>query len=193
VGVSAEDRNRSLWANDPLGYDQGLYTPNLGTSVGPSINWRHPYSAGFRPPTSFFDGGPVGSRIEPAGNTGTYLIPGTSVLGPQLMTAVAFPSQKVLLSDSFARHVGPRTPFCTSNESRLPLLMADSSASVRAAAEGNPGCNPNTGQSIALQYTPTLIDPPAAGANAAFMIGRFLWTRQRIGGRDFGGPEVPGF
>jgi hypothetical protein len=44
-----------------------------------------------------------------------------------------------------------------------------------------------------MAYTASAIDPPATGANANNMLGRFLYTRKLLAGRDFGGPEVPGF
>jgi hypothetical protein len=44
VFVSATDP-RLPWANDPRGYDMGLYLPNLG--VG-GYNYRHPYGSSYR-------------------------------------------------------------------------------------------------------------------------------------------------
>jgi hypothetical protein len=186
VAISSADRDRMLWANDPLGYDRGLYSPNLGFSVGPSIDWRHPYGASLRVPAAFWDGSAVGERVSSGGTTNTYLIPGNAQLFGQQLTGVAYPSQKAIVADYIARHYGPRLPWCTSSEARLPVLMSDGSADVKSAAASNPGCNPNTGQSFSMSYAPSAIDPPA-------MQPRFLWTRGRIGGRDFGGPEVSGF
>jgi hypothetical protein len=190
--VSSENRNRLLWTNDPLGYDQGMYTPNLGTSVAPSINWRHPYSSDFRMPTCFFDLSPVGTRIEPS-TTGTFLTYTTAQLAQTLLSSVASPSHKFMAGDYIARHMGPRLPYCTSDEARLPMIMADGSVEVRRAAEANLGCNPNSGQQIWMTYAGSAIDPPPSGPNSVLMPGRFLWTRQRLSGRDFRGAEPSGF
>jgi len=193
TAVSSEDRNRLLWAADPFGYDQGQYNPNLGFSPSPSLNWRHPYSASLRISSAFFDKSPVGSRIEPGSTTGTLLVPSGASLGPTLMTSVAHPSLKVHINDYLGRHFGPRVPWSTANEAYLPFLMCDDTVDAKAAKSANPGCNPNTGSPIAMTYAPTAIDPPATGANAGPMPGRFLYTRKLLAGRDFGGPEVPGF
>lgn len=188
--VSSENPNRIRWANDPLGYDQGLYTPNLG--IG-GANIRQPYAADFRAPAAWWDASPVNGRVAPSSTTSTYFTQSTTVLAPQLFSSVAFPSSKVMLSDYIARHFGPRFPFCTSSEARLPQLMADGGVVVKSAGTANPGCNPNTGQPVSMSYSPSAIDPPAAGANAQVMPGRFLWTRKGLSGRDYNGPEVPGF
>lgn len=188
--VSSENPHRLRWANDPQGYDQGLYVPNLGTG---GVNIRQPYAADFRAPAAWWDASPVNSRVSSGGTTSTFMSLSTTVLAPQLLSSVAFPSSKVMLTDAFARHFGPRLPFCTSNEARLPQLMADGAIVVKSAATANPGCNPNTGQPISMSYSPSAIDPPATGANAQNMPGRFLWTRRGIAGRDYNGPEVPGF
>src|SRR5262249_39341747 len=65
--VNPEDTNRSKWGKDPLGYDQGLYQPDLGHSTAPSIDWRHPYGASFRVVPSAVDGNPIGTRCGPSG------------------------------------------------------------------------------------------------------------------------------
>jgi hypothetical protein len=134
-------------------------------------------------------------RVAPSGNTGTIFVSASqsNVFGGRPLTSVAFPSQKVMYHDLFARHFGPRLPYCTHPESRLPLLMADSSAGTRSSADSNPGCNPNSGASMLQTYTPSSIDPPATGANSQPMPLSFMWTRKLLDGRDFGGPDVPGF
>jgi prepilin-type N-terminal cleavage/methylation domain-containing protein len=185
--VSAGDRNRLLWADDPRGYDQGLYTPNLG--VG-GINWRHPYTTSFVTNTYIYDLSASGSRIYPS-STSQYYVLANTVLGGQTTAAIVYPSQKVLLHDRFARFFGPRLPFCTNTEARLPFLFGDGAVAVRSANEANLGADPNTGMSYQLSYVPTAIEPPVGGANFAEVPMRFMWTRGRIGGRDFGGPEAP--
>ena len=67
---------------------------------------RQPYGASFRATPAFIDGSPVGLRIEPSSATGTiqtFVSPDT-VFGGRPLTSVAFPSQKVMCHDLFARH-----------------------------------------------------------------------------------------
>jgi hypothetical protein len=187
--VSAGDRNKLLWADDPHGYDQGLYTPNLG--VG-DVNWRHPYAASFAQDTYLFDRSPLNSLMW-GQSTSNYVVPATTVFGAASEASVTYPSQKVLLHDRFARYYGPRLPYCAMPEARLPLLMGDGAVTVRSATESNLGWNPSTPQGLAsltLTYSPNAIEPPIGGANTAVVQGRYMWTRAGIGGRDFGGPEV---
>lgn len=188
--VSSANHHRNLWANDPHGYDQGLYSPSLGTGL-PGL--RHPYTSDFRVPAAFWNGSPDGNLVMPSSHTNIYVIPSAAMLGPQPLSSVAFPSSKVMLSDYIARHFGPRLPYATAAEARLPQLMADGSVAVKSAGDANPGCNPNNGDPIAIPFSPSAIDPPATGANAGLMPGRFFWTRRGLSGRDYNGPEVPGF
>jgi hypothetical protein len=190
--VSAEDRNRGRWVEDPAGYDAGRYVPNLG--VG-GDNRRHPYGATFRIGACFIDGNPPGLRVAPtSSSTGTVLIPGGSHFFGQPLTSILYPSQKVIAFDQFARHFGPRVMFSTFSEARQPLLSADGSASIRSAADANPGADPNNTASnppeVFMQYVPTAIDPPPI-PGLSIAPGRFMWTRRGLLGRDFGGPVVP--
>jgi hypothetical protein len=183
--VSSADRDRLLWAQDPLGYDQGLYSPNLGTG---GTNERHPYGTSLRLGTSFYDSNPVNQRIGPGPTTGTYLLAGGNGYFGQALSTISYPSQKVMLHDQFARHMGDRVAFCTHPEARLPMLFSDGSVAVRSAAESNAGANPNSGALVSMTYSPSAIDPPATGPNADLMLGKFEWTNGGLLGRDFGGP-----
>lgn len=187
--VSAGDRNKLLWADDPQGYDQGLYSPNLGTG---GINWRHPYAASFAQDSYLFDRSPFGSLMW-AQSTDQYVVPANTVFGGAGVASMTYPSQKVLLHDKFARYYGPRLPYSAMPEARLPLLMGDGAVAVRSASESNYGWNPSNPQYVGyltLTYSPNAIEPPIGGANTSVFIGRYLWTRLGIAGRDFGGPEV---
>jgi type II secretory pathway pseudopilin PulG len=170
------------WANDPRGYDQGLYTPNYGT--GPS-SWRIPYQASFQIGLLFHDVSPVSSRASPA-SYNTYNVPAGNTIRQRLLTEVALPSQKVLTLDRFSWHYKPM--WHMHPESRTPALMVDGSASIRAFAEANRGAHPVTGAAISLSYNPppNWPEPPGLGS---YWAGP-LWTRKGIQGRDFGGPEV---
>jgi hypothetical protein len=179
---------RALWADDPLRYDQGLFTPNLGTSVSPSSNWRHPYGGSFRMGAAFWDRSPLGTRVLPGGSTGALQPYPTSNFGPAPLTEVLLPSSKVFIHDTIARHFG-RQWWHMDTRAKLPFLMCDGSASVRASSEANLGAHPNfpASASFTESYAPSAIDPPGSGL--AYYIG-VLWTRMGLAGRDFGGPDV---
>jgi hypothetical protein len=177
---------RTDWVNDPAGYDQGLYTPNLGTG---GDNLRHPYSSSFRMGAAFFDQADMGFRMEPGTQTNFFLIYGGGNFAPHQWSEVARPSQKVFIQDTVARYFG-RSCWNMDAGAKMPVLMADGSAAVRAMSEGNRGANPNqpTNPFGPVQgYAPSAIDPP--GTNQFFPVGP-LWTRMNLAGRDFGGPEV---
>jgi type II secretory pathway pseudopilin PulG len=189
VLVSSGD-HRWKWANDPRGYDQGLYTPNLG--IG-GLNARHPYGSSWRLGTCFYDTSPVGWRVAPGSNTGTVILsPNLTTIDGKPLSGVTHPSQKVLLHDLISRHFGPRQAYHMYPEARVPTVMVDSSASIRSYAEANAGANPNQPGAAApqLTYTPSTIEPPATGANVGPVYPGPLWTRMGLQGRDFGGPEV---
>jgi len=194
--VSSGDKNRRQWEMNPGCFFQNCFGPNQPDAGNP-INWRYAFSSSFSPVPAFFDGSPVGSRIEQSVNYNTYLVfMTTAVLGGQLMSSVANPSQKVVLHDQNAWHLGSRQPYCTHTEARLPLLMADGASSVRAAKDANPGWQPNNPMALAptqIVYSgpPSWMPPPLSPSGSDYAQGQFRWTRQGLGGRDFGGPEVP--
>jgi hypothetical protein len=190
--VAAGDPRLS-WANDPLGYDAGLYVPNFGTSVTPNQVWRHPYGGSFRPSYSFIDVSPLGSRIFPYFTTElVYYLPGTNGtrFGGRSFSEVSYPSRKVLLQDQISRYFG-RPQWYSDPTSRMPVLMSDGAAAVRAWSEANPGANPNSpaAGTPTQQYAPSVIDPPAASPPQVYPVST-LWTRMMLQGRDFGGPPV---
>jgi hypothetical protein len=187
--VSPADE-RWRWANDPRGYDEGLYSPNLGTG---GHNVVHPYGASYDQGTAFYDQAVLGQRVSMTASTATISVPsGHRSLHAHALSSVTHPSQKVFIHDRFARHFGPRQAYHMYPEARGPVLMCDGSACIKAFQEANPGANPNTPAAPAptLTYQPSAIDPPASGPNVGPVLPGPLWTRMGIQGRDFGGPEV---
>jgi hypothetical protein len=176
------------WANDPLGYDAGLYTPNLG--IG-GDNARHPYGGSFKPSFGFIESSPIGSRMEPYPfSTASVSISTAVTLAGRPLSEVAFPSQKVMVQDLVSRYFG-RPCWYSDQASRMPVLMADGSASVRAWSEANPGASPNSpaGATPTQTYQPTAIEPPASIPAQNYPVST-LWTRLMLQGRDFGGPPI---
>ena len=201
VLVSSMDKHRIKWSRHPQGFDQGLYQPApTGNPPGTNPGKRWPYSASYQLPTVFFDGSPPNNRMSQAGSSHNQInVPSQVVVGARSTAEVAFPSHKVLLHDSNARHFGARAPYCTHDQARLPLLFVDGSVVVRNAAESNAGWQPNSpasGNASSLIYLPDVWEPPTmSGSGSDVMTGRFIWTRgtlteHGIAGRDFDGPET---
>jgi hypothetical protein len=194
--ISSADRWRLKWAADR---DCFLATCNSCQPVGSeATNRRWIFSSSYQPGVAFFDLSPRGSRISQQGvNYNLYTFGPTALFGGCQMSAVLFPSQKVLLADQNARHFGARQPYCTHDEARLPLLMADGSVPVRSAADANPGWDPNSTSPTSVThftYLPNNAcwDPPALNPSAGDQVlGRFRYTRNGVAGRDFGGPQTP--
>src|SRR5262249_33999800 len=156
------------------------YQPTPG-----GANTRYPYTASFMPGVAFYDASPVGSRVSQAGfpyNLYTVAGGNSTILRGLPLSTVAYPAQKVLMSDQNARHFGTRHPYAPHDEARLPLLMVDASADVRAAARANPGWQPNNPMAqlpTSMNYDPTNApwDPPALVPGGDIVTGRFRWTR----------------
>ena len=73
--------------------------------------------------------------------------------------------------------------------SKLPPLMCDGAASVRALSEAKCGADPDYPASAPpqLPYAPNVIEP--SNPSFSYYAG-VLWTRMGLAGRDFGGPDV---
>ena len=192
--LNPEDVYRNKWGKDPLGYDQGLYQPNLGTSIGPDPNWRHPYGASFRCVVAAIDNNPLGLRCEPSGSTASVLVyTGTNGgFGNRKLGNVASPANKVHLFDTFGRTTTREIPATMQVEFRTCkqyYAFFDGSVRTKNNQDGNPGANPNNGAVVANTYQPSAIEPPApAGLPPAD--GHIVWTKGGLYGNDFGGTNV---
>ncbi|MFN0133372.1 MAG: type II secretion system protein [Phycisphaerales bacterium] len=208
--VCPEDANRKLWNKDPKGYDQGLYQPNFGTSIGASDLWRHPYGASYRVVPAFIDRSPTPYRVmyTPTGGTIT-IYPTLSQYGKRKISDVSQPSLKVAMHDTFGRHFGKidYRQWIGTEFSKQPLLFFDNSVVNRSNDKCNYGFDPNGNQATAvnspnssppmppptapyytIQYAASAIEPPAP----VTVNGRpyFLSTRGGLRGVDFGGTDV---
>jgi hypothetical protein len=187
LSVSSAD-HRWRWANDPVGYNQGLYSPHLG--VGGGLNTRHPFGSTWRIGFAFFDDSPVALKVSPGNSTGQLVIYPNSVIVPHLMSSTSHPSQKVHVSDSVSRHFG-KDVWHMLPDARTVSVQVDGHARAIPVAELNRGASPNfpDGPAWQLTYTPSAIEPPFVVGQPSPYPGP-LWTRMGLQGRDFGGPEV---
>lgn len=132
---------------------------------------------------------PMGHRYYQVGNSRT-------VLGGRRMNEVRFPSHKAMLYESVQRFFSSRQAYFLYPEARVPVLLADGSASIRSINQANQGFQPNLPLAeppTRINYMPELTWEPAClnGAAAEFVNGGIRWTRSGLRGRDFAGPEVP--
>jgi prepilin-type N-terminal cleavage/methylation domain-containing protein len=115
-------------------------------------------------------------------------------LGRRTQEEIAFPSSKVLMHDSFARHSGKRELWHAYPEASLPLLFADASVRVEKTGDANRGFYPNVplvDLPLRYNYVPRLYEPPTrSGAALELMTGYYDWCRAGLKGIDYGAGEV---
>ncbi len=99
------------------------------------------------------------------------------------LTEVAFPSSKVLMFDTYARHqrAAEDQAFFIPGTSQ-PMLFFDGSVNTRETNDANPGFQPRNPRSP----EPTLLEAD----DDQLYPGVFRWTRGGLAGIDFGGNEV---
>jgi len=118
----------------------------------------------------------------------TYTI-GNAPLGRRIQDEIAYPSNKVLMYDQFARHCGKRVLWYAYPEAEQPLLFADNSVRVERTGDANPGFYPNAPESrlpLRYWYVPRAFEPPTrTGTPNELMTGSYAWTRGGLKGRDY--------
>jgi hypothetical protein len=194
--VSPGDRNKQLWSNDVEGFDQGAYVPTSPDPRADARQKRWPYSSSYRVPMAFF----VPDAFT--ATTGTVMTINDSYweygpipnFGERRAIEVAFPSQKVFVYDS-AQWQGVRRPvFWPYPWARVPLLLFDGSARVRATGQCNRGFLPSNPRIVfptMFGYTFRAWDPPSHSGNASeTLTGYYSYTRAGLLGRDVDGAET---
>jgi hypothetical protein len=197
TAICPEDKNRLRWAADPFGFDACLYPPQ--PACGDNTARRWPYSSTYQMQPSFYSPDSGVTISQSAAGHRFYNIPGGVALGRRTMSEVAYPSQKVMFFEQHSRHFGPRIPFYAYEEARCSMLFADGAAAVRVTADANRGWNPvapNNPSPSVFPYTPAPApnnwEPATLSGQASDTVfGYYQWTRRGLGGRDFGGPEIP--
>lgn len=115
-------------------------------------------------------------------------------LGRRNQDEIVFPSNKVLLYDAFARHVGKRVMWHAYPDTTQPLLFADNSVRVEKSGDANPGFYPNVPISdnpLRYSYVPRAWEPPTrSGAASELVTGYYAWCRAGLKGQDYNGEEV---
>ena len=198
--VCPEDRFRLQWRKYPTQFANGTY--NIAPIPEPLLG-RWPFSSSYMSPTcmSAPDGGP--NAIIQAFNHIYWTVPNsTGQYGKRKLGDVNFPSQKVQMYDSMARHQGKRWFPWLYIDAKIPLLMFDQSVNVRRTGDSNRGFNPNTPlnqtATTVINYEP--LAPPNAWeapntqgtyTSQSFPAGHYRFTRAGLKGIDFASGEVP--
>jgi len=210
----AEDRVRLNWQSDPRAFDQGLLQPQpAGSGGGPGPQSRWPYGSTYETVASSYSpdrGDAPRSTIAQAGQHRSYQFTRNvrnGLLGRRRNADVNFPSQKVHLYDSSARHGYKRPQWYSYSDSKVTIGFYDASVRMKVTgpAQANAGgVNPgdanegqNPGQPLATTpttyaYNPETWESPVRGggfAQGTTMVGFYRWTRAGLQGADFDGKE----
>ncbi len=194
--VSVGDRNRLNWQIDPQNnFDQGAWLPMQPNPTPRTKRW--PYSSSFQQvPASYSpDFAPT---VSQANWHGVYFVPTGSKLGRRHLTDVAYPSNKVFMHDTAQRHFSKTVIYFAYDVARVPLLLFDSSVSVRVTSDSNPGFNPRfpteTSATRFLYRPGNWEAPPLFGAvgNGVgdVVTGYYRWSRGGLQAVDYGGKEI---
>jgi prepilin-type N-terminal cleavage/methylation domain-containing protein len=205
--VCPEDKLRLLWADTIRGLAPAQASaaflslpltqrpaPDAGGAVGLQ---RWPYSSSYNFITAAYSmdmkQGPLMTVMSHLTNHYEYDI-GSGPLGRRNQDDVAFPSNKVLMYDSYGRHAGRRVLWYAYPEVTQPLLFGDSSVRVEKTADSNPGFYPNLptqGLPLRYNYAPRAWEYPTRNGSASEVVtGYYAWCRGGLRGQDFNGAEV---
>lgn len=203
--VSPGDRLRLQWQqaarldpNDPEGAQWFLPCSGLSAPVTNSTR-RLPFSSSYEVQPSFFSpdlGTPSVPTISQnaMGHRWYNIDTSATPLGRRRVSEVVFPSQKALVYETNQRFFGSRQPFFMYPSARIPILLADGSASVKSMSVANDGWDPRIGGAAPtrVNYVPETLweSPTENGAAGELVNGTIRWTQRGLQGRDFGGPEI---
>lgn len=204
--TSVADDVRQSWKDDPINkFDEGFWLP-LQPDPTPT-NRRWPYSMGFElsiAAWAYNQSDLMASpndRLSQGGSHRVYLVPANARYFDRRLGDVRYAGNKVQIFDTHQRHFGEKQYFfgledgVDSNDApgRVPTLMYDASAGVRAVNDANPGWRPNTPSfpCLTFWYQPNAWEPATTnGQFQEFCHGFFRWTRGGLIGLDFGGAPI---
>jgi len=201
--VCPEDKLRELWHDTIRGLEPTqaasafLALPDTQRPADGEGVQRWPYSSSYQFIAAAWSldqrRGGVMTVQSSLANHYEYAING-GPLGRRNQDDVTFPSNKVLLYDSYGRHAGRRTLWYAYPEVTQPLLFADNSVRVEKTGDANKGFYPNIPtQALPLRYNyvPRLWEfPTRTGVASELVTGYYAWCRGGLRGQDYGGEEV---
>ncbi|MDX9911071.1 MAG: prepilin-type N-terminal cleavage/methylation domain-containing protein [Phycisphaerales bacterium] len=197
--VCPEDKARLSWQiwQD---YEAGNAQPQP-----PAAEKRWPYSSSYQPTIGLFDPGQNKVKsaygvLQTGSNTYTYVAPpagSRDALGNVMWTTVAFPGQKVMLHDGYARHnCGRNGEYFAYDDTSQPLAFFDGSVRYKQYGDANVGwIFTSSGTKPRVAYNPPGaswegILYPARNRGGDILTRRYSCTRLGVRGVDYGGSAV---
>lgn len=201
-----EDRVRSLWQSDPIGFANG----NVRPAPEPS-SWRWPFSSSFE--TVAFTYANDRCDILPGVTQGgshrlyqTVAPNGTDLandIGRRKLSDVQFTDKKVHMYDSIVRHKGKTQFFYTYPDAVTDVLFFDGHVAMKKTGpafnqggrllDANDGADPSSPLAafpLLVTYEPeTSWEPAARGGTTYTAPGFYRWTRGGLKGVDFDGQQ----
>lgn len=183
--VCPEDSQRLRWQNIE---EYASITPRPAEQ-------RWPYSSSYQMVPSAFSADAGVNAVSPGTEYFNYVGPqDAGVLGKRVLTDVRFPSSKVHLFDSIARHDGKRNYYYAVPAARQPLMAFDQSIQIRRTRETNVGWDPkfpNTPTPSVQTINPATVRPWEVQdyqfSTGIQLFRHFQFTRGGLKGVDFPG------
>ena len=201
IASSPFDRNLIEWQEDPIQAQQTIVPYASGTvpaGMDRSSNWPNDDVRQLWPYASTYQTVPAAWNPN-GGQTSWYPTPDTPHLffvgraQQRFYKDVLFPSQKVHMFEEFDRLSNSAGIWFAYPNAKCNLLFFDSSVRNLPTNEANAGWNPNQPNRLWQQrYVPLDTFPKYAQGykNRDTFFMRFRWTREGLGGIDFGGSEI---
>jgi prepilin-type N-terminal cleavage/methylation domain-containing protein len=193
IAACPEDRPLRLWQSDIPGFNAGVFgqqQPDF-QGFGGSVMLAKPFSSSYESPPAIYDRSEPGNRItqSPLSHY-AYGISGRTKFGAMRLDQVTFPSLKVHMNDSHARH-GRRALFFAHPDASQPILHFDGAVLERKTRDSGRGWHPNaplnTAITTTIVYSPFRWEPKTSnGAATESFFGHYRWTRGGLRGVDFG-------
>ncbi|MCC7387945.1 MAG: hypothetical protein IT431_04165 [Phycisphaerales bacterium] len=132
-----------------------------------------------------------------AGQHSITTVPNVMVNGSRRVSEISFPGHKVQMAERASFFFGPKPVFYMLPQARVPVLMADGSASPRTTGEANSSFHPNGADDpdrvSITDYLPNPIFevPTLSGTPRDNDIEtHYKWTRRGLRGIDFAGERA---
>lgn len=203
LAASPFDRNLLGWQQDPI-YAQDNTVPyaksNGESGSDRSENWTNtdvrqmwPYGSSYQVSTSAWNvnNSSEGNPWSPIDSTPNLFNVGAAA--KRAYAEVAFPAGKVHMFEEFDGLWHKEALWFAYPEARCNLLFFDGSVRRLLSRDSNPGWNPRQPNSLWEQrYYPFDTFPwyhPSYASRTEFKM-RYRWTREGLGGIDYGGREV---
>ncbi|MEL6740624.1 MAG: prepilin-type N-terminal cleavage/methylation domain-containing protein [Planctomycetota bacterium] len=205
IAASPMDRNLLQWQRDPLDLSSVPYASGIDTDAGvdtddewdaPATKERWPYASSYQvvPAAWNPNGLPSYTPVEDTPHLfrAAVITDGGDVpLGGRRFNQVSFPSGKVHMFEEFDRLTDADGIYFAYEDAKNNLMFFDSSVRTLASREANPGWNPAEPDIEWRQaYVPLDTFPGVRGDPNQQLAQRYRWTRQGLGGIDFGGSEI---